>query len=53
VTVGARTLIGLGAVVLPGIVIGSDCIIGAGSVVVRDVPDGATVYGNPARPRAK
>jgi maltose O-acetyltransferase len=35
--------------VLPGVTIGRDAIIGAGSVVTRDVPDGATVAGNPAR----
>jgi acetyltransferase-like isoleucine patch superfamily enzyme len=30
-------------------VIGRDALVGAGSVVVRDVPDGAVVVGNPAR----
>jgi UDP-3-O-[3-hydroxymyristoyl] glucosamine N-acyltransferase len=32
-----------------GIKVGRDCTIGWGSVVVKDVPDGAIVYGNPAR----
>jgi UDP-2-acetamido-3-amino-2,3-dideoxy-glucuronate N-acetyltransferase len=41
--------IGSGAVLLCGITIGADAMVGAGSVVTKDVPDGATVAGNPAR----
>jgi acetyltransferase-like isoleucine patch superfamily enzyme len=41
--------IGTGAVVLGGIEIGARSIVGAGAVVTRDVPAGATVAGNPAR----
>jgi len=41
--------IGANATVLPGIVIGEGAMIGAGSVVTKDVPAGATVVGNPAR----
>jgi acetyltransferase-like isoleucine patch superfamily enzyme len=41
--------IGSGAVLLCGIVIGEDALVGAGSVVTRDVPPGAVVAGNPAR----
>jgi len=41
--------IGSGAVLLCGITIGENALIGAGSVVTRDVPAGATVAGNPAR----
>jgi acetyltransferase-like isoleucine patch superfamily enzyme len=41
--------IGAGAVVLPGITIGKRAIVGAGSVVTKDVPDNSTVTGNPAR----
>lgn len=41
--------IGANATILPGIVIGEKAIVGAGSVVVKDVPAGAVVAGNPAR----
>lgn len=41
--------VGTGAIVLPGVVIGTGSMVGAGTVVTRDVPDGATVVGNPAR----
>lgn len=49
VRVGARSLVGIGAVIAPYLTIGSDVVVGAGAVVVRDVPDGATVVGVPAR----
>lgn len=42
--------IGGGATLLPGIRIGAYAVVGAGSVVTRDVAPGATVVGNPARP---
>jgi len=49
-TVVARNAsIGAGAVLLPGLRIGIGATVGAGAVVTRDVPDGATVVGNPAR----
>lgn len=41
--------IGAGAVILPGVTIGENAIVGAGSVVTEDVPDYAVVAGNPAR----
>jgi sugar O-acyltransferase (sialic acid O-acetyltransferase NeuD family) len=37
------------ATILPGIQVGEGAIVGAGAVVVKDVPAGATVFGNPAR----
>jgi len=41
--------IGANATLLPGVVIGRGALVGAGAVVVNDVPDGAIVAGNPAR----
>jgi maltose O-acetyltransferase len=49
VRIGRNVWIGGGAILLPGITVGDDAIIGAGSVVTRDAPAGATVAGNPAR----
>lgn len=45
----AGASVGAGAVILPGIVIGEYAMVGAGSVVTRDVPAYALVVGNPAR----
>src|SRR5436190_20302071 len=42
--------IGTSATILCGVTIGENAVIGAGSVVTHDVPDGTTVLGNPARP---
>jgi acetyltransferase-like isoleucine patch superfamily enzyme len=41
--------IGANATVLPGLTLGAHCLVGAGAVVTRDVPDSAVVVGNPAR----
>lgn len=51
VRIGRNVWIGGGAIILPGVSIGEDAIVAAGSVVTRDVASGATVMGNPARPR--
>ncbi len=50
IQVGSDVFIGAGAMVLPGVTIGDRCVIGAGSVVTKSVPDGSVVAGNPARP---
>lgn len=52
VRIGRNVWIGGGAIILPGVSVGDDAVIGAGSVVTRDVPAGATAFGNPARVRA-
>ena len=40
---------GAGATILPGVCIGRHAIVGAGSVVTKDVPDYAVAVGNPAK----
>lgn len=52
VTIGRNVWIGGGAMILPGVTVGDDAIVGAGAVVTRDVREGATVVGNPAKERA-
>ena len=49
VSIGADVWVGGGAIILPGVTIGSRSVIGAGSVVTRDVADGVFAAGNPAR----
>lgn len=49
VEIGRGAYIGGNATILPGLRVGDGAVIGAGAVVTRDVPDGATVKGNPAR----
>ena len=49
IAIGADVWLGGGAIVLPGVTIGSRTIIGAGSVVTRDVPDDVLAVGNPCR----
>ena len=53
VRIGSDVWIGGGAILLPGVTIGDGALIGAGSVVTRDVEAGQTVTGNPARPRPR
>ena len=47
-TLKKNCFIGMGAIILPGITVGEDSIVGAGSIVTKDVPDGCLVAGNPA-----
>jgi maltose O-acetyltransferase len=49
VRIGSDVWVGGAAVILPGVTIGSRTVIGAGSVVTRDVPDGVFAAGNPCR----
>jgi UDP-2-acetamido-3-amino-2,3-dideoxy-glucuronate N-acetyltransferase len=44
--------IGANATIVCGVTLGRYCVVGAGAVVTRDVPDYAVVYGNPARVRS-
>ena len=49
VTIGDRVKVGQGAVFKPRVIVGSDAVIGAGAVVVKNVPAGEVWVGNPAR----
>ncbi len=48
-TVGKHSFIGANAAIAPGVTIGDNCHVSPGSSVLRDVPDGSTVIGNPGR----
>jgi maltose O-acetyltransferase len=49
ITIGSDVWVGGGALILAGVRIGSRAVIGAGSVVTRDIPDGVFAAGNPCR----
>ena len=49
ITIGDNVWLGGGVIVLPGVTIGADTVVGAGSVVTRDLPAGVVAVGNPAR----
>lgn len=49
VEVGSDVWVGGGAILLPGVRVGSRSVIGAGSVVSKDIPDGVVAAGNPCR----
>ncbi len=49
VSIGRRSFIGIGATLAQGIRIGDDVVLGAGSLVLQDVPDRVVAYGSPAR----
>jgi maltose O-acetyltransferase len=49
ITIGDNVWLGGGVIVLPGVTIGADSVIGAGAVVPRDIPSGVLAVGNPAR----
>lgn len=48
-TVGDNCVIGMNATILPGVTIGNEVVIGAGSVVTKDIPSNSIAVGNPAR----
>jgi maltose O-acetyltransferase len=49
IDIGSDVWVGGGALILPGVRIGSRAVIGAGSVVTRDIPEGVFAAGNPCR----
>ena len=49
IDIGADVWVGGGAIILPGVRIGARAVIGAGSVVTRDVPEATFAAGNPCR----
>ena len=49
IRIGTRAWLGGGVIVCPGVTIGEDTVVGAGSVVVRDLPAGVVAAGNPCR----
>jgi maltose O-acetyltransferase len=49
IAIGSDVWVGGGAIICPGVSIGSKTVIGAGSVVTRDIPDGVFAAGNPCR----
>lgn len=49
VVIRRNAWLGAGVIVLPGVTIGENAIVGAGSVVTKDVPDNAVVVGSPAK----
>ena len=49
IIIGSDVWVGAHAIILPGVTIGDGAIIGAGSVVIKDVPENSIVFGVPAR----
>ena len=49
VRIGKNCWIGAGAILLPGVTVGDDTVIGAGSVVTKDIPSGMVAVGSPCR----
>ncbi|MEG1702811.1 MAG: sugar O-acetyltransferase [Erysipelotrichaceae bacterium] len=49
ITIGNHVWIGGGSILLPGVSIGDNCVIGAGSVVTHNIPANSIAYGNPCR----
>ena len=49
IKIGDNTNIGWNVIILPGVTIGKNCVIGAGAVVTKDIPDNSVAAGVPAR----
>ena len=49
IAVGSNVWIGGNVTVLAGVSIGDNCVIGAGSVVTKDIPDNSLAFGNPCK----
>jgi len=49
VVINTKSFIGTGAILIPGITIGKEAIVGAGSIVLKNVKNSCTVFGNPAK----
>lgn len=49
IQIGNNTYIGIRTIILPGVVIGSNCIIGCGSIVTKDIPDNSVACGVPCK----
>ena len=49
VHIGSNSIIGVRSIIMPGVRIGNQVIIGSGSIVTKDIPDNCLVVGNPAK----
>lgn len=49
ITIGNNVWLGGNVSIFPGVTIGDNCVIGAGSVVTRDIPESSVAVGNPCR----
>ena len=49
VHIGRNCWLGTGVIVLPGVTIGDNVVVGAGSIVTKDLPDNVVAVGNPCR----
>mgnify|MGYP001166207378 CR=1 FL=1 len=49
INIGDRVFVGMNAIIMPGVTIGNNVIVGAGSIVTKDVPSNSVIGGNPAK----
>lgn len=49
ISIGDDVFIGAGAILMPGVRVGNRCVVGAGAVVTKSIPDNSVVFGNPAQ----